>query len=318
MVNKLLIGAVLVLLFFPLAIAATEINIKTLPNAKMNIFVQSAEPPLSILEEGSFLNIESGPSGETSVSFVGSESKARINIKVTRNGKEIIHEIFENMPLGNPLYLQVIPGEVSDNYKDVSACESENLKDCDDEKKCTESEGFWYGDTCNEVECDSDNLDLCASETTCTTANGLWLDGTCNAETLIGKTEEEATGEEIAEVEDEDAKSGITGFSVFGDDLKKSILLSKAFWVVIASLIAIAILAVFAKHKINSTAKFKPEKLTTNQSEIEEELSRAEKRIEEAQAEIRKIKSKDKIEAAKKRIQKEQEELRKLEQGEEE
>jgi len=315
MVNKLVVGVLILLLILPVAIAATEINIKTLPNHKMNIFVQRATPPLSILDDGSFLGVESGSTGETSISFLGPENEARINIKVTKNGKEIIHEIFEDMPLGSPLYLQVIPGDVSDNYNELDAiCDPEKLDECEDETGCEEAEGFWYGDSCNEEECDSDNLDLCASELTCGAASGFWYDETCNVEAMAEGAEDPAEEVSVEEGE-EGANSGITGFSI-GEDLKSSIFSSKTFWIVIVSLIGIAILALITKHKIGVPAKFKPGKIFSSRSEIEQELSRAERKIEEAQREIKRIKSKDKIDAARKRIEKEQEELRKLERGE--
>ena len=123
MKKKGIVVLVFVLLALPLILASTEINVKTYSDHKVSIFVQSTTPPISTLES---FYIMSDATGLATVTFTGSNTEARINVKVTKDGEEVVHHIFEEMDMTSPLYLQAIPGEISENYRELEEETAEN------------------------------------------------------------------------------------------------------------------------------------------------------------------------------------------------
>lgn len=133
MKKEMCILAALVLIFaIPAVLASTEINVRTLPNHKVHIILQSITPPVSTILEGSFIVMSDG-SGMAKATYSGEKKEARINVKVSKDGKEVVHYIFEDMGLGSPLYLQINPNDILDDYKKVeeekAAAEAKELAD---------------------------------------------------------------------------------------------------------------------------------------------------------------------------------------------
>jgi len=77
-------------------------------------------------------------------------------------------------------------------------CDDDHLDLCLDETNCTDSEGYWYNDTCNaeeEPSCSND-MSLCLNETDCDEiGGGYWYDSVCNED----EEEEETSSEEKEE-----------------------------------------------------------------------------------------------------------------------
>ena len=124
---SLLFVCLALVLFVPVVLAIdTQINVRTLPDHKVSIFVQNPTPPISTLES---FYANSGSQGMVSVSYSGSyKDSATLNIKVTKDGKEVMHEIFEDTDLGQPIYIQLKPGEISKDYRELDKdLEEENV-----------------------------------------------------------------------------------------------------------------------------------------------------------------------------------------------
>ena len=116
MVNKLIALLIFAaLLVFPLVSADLQINIKTLADHKVSVFVLANIDAYSLLE--SYHGLADG-TGMYSTNYVGDAEEIKINVKITKDGETVILHKFENtFKNGDPLYLQVIPEDISDNYK---------------------------------------------------------------------------------------------------------------------------------------------------------------------------------------------------------
>ena len=124
MVNKILLLSVLALvLIVPFALATTEINVKTLPEHKVSIFVLEPAEVYTLLES---YHVVSDSSGIVTVSYSENINKVNIKVKVTKDGQEVLLHDFEDMDTGGSLYLQVIPGSVLENYREVEEKEAQD------------------------------------------------------------------------------------------------------------------------------------------------------------------------------------------------
>ncbi|MFH1425499.1 MAG: hypothetical protein ABIG28_02090 [archaeon] len=306
MVKKLILGTIFLLFIMPLVMAVdTEINVRTLP--KHDVFISLMDPA----NDGEYIKIIksiSGSNGRLTETFSDNEHNSfTIGLLVKKNDKtELSFKKFETYAAGSTIDLEYYP----EGYEIPEECDSEHFDLCTTEKECTTATGFWYSDKCNEKECNSDNQNLCTTEETCTEVVGFWYNEICNAEEQI--------------TEESTAEAGITGFTLFGGENGKGIFSSTIFWIIGVGLVLLILIIFIMKRaappemkdfKVSNTPKLS-QKTPKTKEEVEEELSVAERKIQEAQAEIKKIKNKSKIEEAQKRIKKEQEELERMQRGE--
>ncbi|MBI5804371.1 hypothetical protein HY450_03945 [Candidatus Pacearchaeota archaeon] len=114
-----------VLMALPLISAATEINVRTLPNYDVSIFVLDPTQVYYLLDS---FHLTADGNGLVSAVYEGTEEKVKINVKVFQDDTTLILEKFDSFDTGFPLYLQVIPDDVLRDYKKL-----------DDEKAAAEA-----------------------------------------------------------------------------------------------------------------------------------------------------------------------------------
>lgn len=275
MVKKLLFCFLFVLLAATVVSAATEINVKTLPNHKIKVYVQRANPPVSILEGGS-LSATADAKGLATLTFPGGQDEARINAKVTFDGEEIVHKIFEEVEMGKPIYLHLLSGEEA-------------------------SLGFEPF----EQDCGSEHLGSCTTESDCTGAEGFWYDSNCNAEAKVIEAEVEEVPEE--------SEASITGFAIL-DTIKENTK-TVIYYAVGAIAVLAMLIFVFKMRKRAPGAKLTSSK-GDDDGHDSALIADLESKIKEAQKELNMIKNESKVKAAEAKLKKDQEELEKLRRGE--
>lgn len=92
----------------------TQINVKTLANHKVSIFVIAPEETYRLLES---FHILANGTDIVSAIYKGEEDTIKVNVKITKDGKTVIFEKFDDeFRAGENLYLKVIPGDISTNY----------------------------------------------------------------------------------------------------------------------------------------------------------------------------------------------------------
>lgn len=91
----------------------TEINIRTYPHARANILIIQDSDEYQLLEA---INQDVPETGELAVIYSGEENDFKVNVQISYEGETLILEKFGVVSAGEPLYLQVIPGSVSDNF----------------------------------------------------------------------------------------------------------------------------------------------------------------------------------------------------------
>ncbi|MAG38072.1 hypothetical protein CMI45_01645 [Candidatus Pacearchaeota archaeon] len=94
--------------------ADTVINVRTVSVHKAVVTVLGAGEGYTFLD--SFFK-DTGDSGELAVTYSGGQDEIKVNVLISKDGSKIMLEKFGPFPAGEPIYLQVIPGKVSDNYK---------------------------------------------------------------------------------------------------------------------------------------------------------------------------------------------------------
>jgi len=115
-----LVGIVLVI---PGVIAEeTVINVKTLPEHKASIFILKPGQNFPTLES---FHVTPDGNGYLSIVFSGNTNLVDIRVKISKvnstgSGEQIMLEKFESIHTGAPVHLQVIPGNVSENYLELS------------------------------------------------------------------------------------------------------------------------------------------------------------------------------------------------------
>src|SRR3989344_1826238 len=182
-------------------------------------------------------------------------------------------------------------------------CDALHLNFCANQIDCQGANAFWYDEKCNAEECTGNHLDLCKSETACQKANSFWYDSTCHAEAqpIINETAEENS-------------TSLTGLSIFGEE--DNFLSNKIFWIVVISLVVLALAAIYVRHKLRSPPSYKKIKIPHNPKALEYELTQAERKLQAAQSEIKRLQNQGKIAEARKKIEADKEYLHKLERGE--
>lgn len=105
-----------VLLFTIVSAIDTPINIKTFPKARASILIIENSEEYQLLQS---FNEDVPETGELQVIYSGEATTFKINVQISMNGERILLEKFGVKTAGSPLYFQVIPGHVSDNYLSI-------------------------------------------------------------------------------------------------------------------------------------------------------------------------------------------------------
>ncbi len=117
-----------VLLVLPVVIGLdTEINVKTLPEHKVSIFVLDPAQVYSVLES---YHIQSDSNGFVSTTYSGDKTLLKINVEISKGDENVMFERFEDgFDAGKPVYLQVIPGNVLRDYTTIEVNDTEGLNE---------------------------------------------------------------------------------------------------------------------------------------------------------------------------------------------
>jgi len=145
----MLIFAVLVI---PMSMAAADINLRTISGHRASITILGAGEAYEFLDS---FHQDTGNTGELKVVYTGDRGEMDIIVKITKDGEVIMNERFDSVSASGPLYLQVIPGKVSDNYlkldeekakkeaeeaaKQQAVAETPEEKTSEEEKKVSDS-----------------------------------------------------------------------------------------------------------------------------------------------------------------------------------
>jgi hypothetical protein len=271
-----------ILLAIPIAAAAsTEIVIKTLPNKEIFISIIDPSENDEIIE---IISTISGADGKAIETFTGDNPRTfDLKVKVGKGANPLFFERFNGYAVGEAIEIELYPKGYVNPFED---------------------------------ECDLEHLDLCEDEETCITAEGFWYDKVCNSEAAPEPEPVLEETEELAEESNEEAP--ITGRSV--GEIKDSFTLSnKMYWYLGIGLLALIIVLFVTKtimRKGHSNSGVYSMKIKPSAPPSDSELAAAEAKIKEAQAELIKLKNKDRISEARKKLREDQETLRKLERGE--
>jgi len=281
MIKKVLFMMALVLLVLPMALALdTKINVYTLEAHDVTITI--LEPSSSYSSIRSFPNLYSGLEGLASVDYSGPEAVFHIKVLVKKNNLLILNEQFDDQSAGGTIDLDVYP----EGY-DIPEREDETDSEDTDENE-TEEDG-------EETSGDEDSGD-----------------------------EENLTLEENQD-EDNTNTEGITGLAV-GEEGEKRGLSKWALYIIGAIILVGAIGLGIAKgiqmkrappHEVKQTPERRDHE-NEDRSELVDDLSDAERKIEYLEKEVKKLKNQDKIKEMERKIEAEKEELERLRNGDEE
>ena len=111
---------VLAVLVIPYVLAIdTEINVKTLPEYKVSVFVLDPDPAVIYGLYNSY-HVYSDILGQAKVTYTGDQGSIKIKVQISKDGKDLLIEKFdESFQTGKPLYLQVIPGSILRDYMEA-------------------------------------------------------------------------------------------------------------------------------------------------------------------------------------------------------
>ena len=281
MIGKSL-GVIFLALVFVLPFASaidTQINVKTLPEHKVSIFVLDPGETYKLLDS---YHINSDTSGIVSAKYSGIESEIKVNVKITKDGKTVIFEKFEDeFRAGESLYLKVIPGNISTNYiEDDKAKEAEN------------------------------------NETGNTTQNTQPTQPTINATNSTQDDNETTTSSSTSS-----KKSGISGSAVFSEIKKYTkvyyilgivLIVGVVIFFILRSGVIGKMASGFGNNKLSSNYDYEPIKYNFKDTEVEN----LENKMKSIQAEINRIKNQKKIQEAEKKLEEDRRRLEKLKKGE--
>lgn len=123
---KKLIFLLILLLILPNVLAATlEINIKTLPNHR--VFINVAEPSDDYQLIGTIRNLTADSNGFVSTTFTSdSFNEVKLYVQINNAAEKIMFENFGVKSMSEPLYLQVIPGKVNEDYRTLEVNKTKN------------------------------------------------------------------------------------------------------------------------------------------------------------------------------------------------
>lgn len=249
----LIFAFLLAMLILPFASALdTEINVRTISQHKTHILVLADSDTYGLLQD---FHLNSDDFGNVQVVYSGEESSVNINVQIDEGYEKLMLEKFQSVPTGSPVYLQVIPGSVSDNYLALD-------KETEEARAKQEAEAL-------------------------------------ATETATVQTEETPIEESVDEQPVEESKSGgITASAI--SDFASSVP-SMVYYIVGGLIIALAfVLFIFKNPRMLKGLSKSPQ--VKSQSSIDT-LEDAERKIEEAQKEIAKLRSKEKIFEAEKKLE---------------
>ncbi len=264
----------------------TQINVRTWPNHKASILVSKPVEPPPLLNS---FHINSGSTGEVSAVYSGDDPIIKITVKITKDGQTVLMQKFENeFATGSPLYLQVIPGRISDNYK---------LQDEQREQNATNQAA----------------------------TNQTIVNQTSQNATQENQTAPETTNSTTTNTTE--TNSSITGAVISDKTNKSSFKIPIFVWyillgLIVAGIIVFGFIKLKPKMKRSETPHYERHGRVAlkpihhqEAKDTNSQLAEAERKIREAQEEINKIKNKSKMDEIRSRIQKEQDELSRLEKG---
>jgi len=114
--SKLILFLVLGVFLISYASAVTtDINVKTLKNVKVSIFILDPAQVYYLLNSS---HIQSGEGGEVSVGYSGEEKEVNVRVQITENGKQIMLEKFEKVKTGEPVNIRMFVGDVTINQNE--------------------------------------------------------------------------------------------------------------------------------------------------------------------------------------------------------
>jgi len=107
--KKILLIVLILVLFMPVVLASVDINIKTLTNHKISVFIR--EPgSLASIESHSFK--QTGTEGELVITSSVSKSKIDMLVNLHKDGVKILGETFEDVSTSEPININFIPDEI--------------------------------------------------------------------------------------------------------------------------------------------------------------------------------------------------------------
>ncbi|MDO8508600.1 MAG: hypothetical protein Q7S27_02855 [Nanoarchaeota archaeon] len=280
MVKKIIFSLFILILILSFANAvSTDIKVKTLADHKVGVFIYSSGQPASI---DSFHKV-SDSSGIVQVTHSSDKSKIDVMIKITKDGKNVLDPYkFEDYKAGDPIYIRYDFDEQNGEYSDSTTGEIK------------------------EAEVNDSAID---------------------ANTTIPAAEEK-TEEAVKETVKEENKSGEVNQPATGGVISHS---DGDFfsWMIYGGigLLLIVIVAVLFVWRSSHFSTGIPSPPThhfsgshNSNSVVQEQsysdIHKVEKRLEEAQREIRMLKNKEKIKEAENRLRQDKDELDRLRRGE--
>jgi hypothetical protein len=108
------VGFIFLMFVLPLALADSEINVRTVSGHRASITLLGTGETYEFIDS---FHKNTGDTGKVVVNYLGDRGTLDVLVKITKDGETVISERFEDMGSTGPMYLQVIPGKVSSDYK---------------------------------------------------------------------------------------------------------------------------------------------------------------------------------------------------------
>lgn len=259
----------------------TEINVKTLGDRTVSIYVLDASQTYYLLES---YHLATDWRGFLSVTYSGSVSDINVRVVVKEDKTTILSEKFGPYKSGSPIYIQAIPGNLSKDYREF--------------EKTSPAASSSSGNV-------SANLSSTASSGNLSSQNNSSLN---------------ATSSNLTENTKKLKNNTFGGFSFIKIDKKNLDLATRIIIALVLVAVLIIILKKYGKRVVKYFSSIRPPHLKrsvlSSEGDVEIKLKKAEKKLEEAQREIERIKREEKIKEVKKRLQEDLEELKRLKRGE--
>jgi len=265
-----------VLLLAVVSAADTEINVKTLPDHDVSIYVLDASQVYYLLQS---YHLATDWKGFQSVVYSGSTPDINVRVVVKKDNQQVLSEKFGPYKTGSPIYIQAIPGNLSKDYREF-------------EKAAAQSTAINSTNITN-VSSVNQNNDTISNSTNITFNENK----TSEKNNLLG------------------------GFSLLKTNEKIISSLKYVGYGTIAIIVILLIILIVKKYGssfVRYLGSIRPphlKKSISSSSNIEIELRKAEKKLEEAQKQIERIKREERIKEVKKRLQEDLEELKRLQRG---
>jgi len=136
MKKGLVFATILITILLVGTISAMTVNVRTLPNNKVNI-------RLATTSSGALIDskvIMTGPTGLAEMDYSGSLDEVKIQVTISKDGERVLFENFGDFPTTSDLYLQAIPNKISSDYKtdDEVEAAAEEAARCQEDWVCEE------------------------------------------------------------------------------------------------------------------------------------------------------------------------------------